>query len=75
MQRKKSSRRSSGSIAAALRIKHPPGPPMTLGNMREQGVIRLHSFHEQNRVSHLVAQDYYRHRVRRLLLVVELGCP
>ena len=25
-------------------LKHPPGPPMTLGNMREQGVRRLIAF-------------------------------
>jgi hypothetical protein len=44
--------------------------------MREQGVHHLIAFfHEQNQVSHSVAQDRYRHRVRRLLFVVELARP
>ena len=28
----------------AIRPKHPPGPPMTLGNMRELGVQHLIAF-------------------------------
>jgi hypothetical protein len=30
--------------------KHPPGPPMTLGNVREQGVHRLIAFCYTTRV-------------------------
>jgi hypothetical protein len=28
-------------LPIAIVLKHPPGPPMTLGNMRELGVQRL----------------------------------
>src|SRR6478672_5554163 len=41
----------------AARLKHPPGPPMTLGNMRELGVHHLIAFCHNDACRHQAIID------------------
>jgi hypothetical protein len=38
--------------------KHPPGPPMTLGNMREQGVTHLIAFCHNDACRHQASEAF-----------------
>jgi hypothetical protein len=44
-------RRPGDKLKMALNQRHPPGPPMTFGNMREQGVQPLIAYCPPRRVS------------------------
>ena len=41
----------------AARLKHPPGPPMTLGNMRELGIHHLIAFCHNDACRHQAIID------------------
>jgi hypothetical protein len=57
-------------------LKHPPGPPMTLGNMREQGVrgLAVYCLNHECRHHKVISADDYADEIQVPSFALRLKC-